>query len=605
MDIQHFLKRVKFEFYLYSLVALLTSLLVAGILYSYHARLIEQQNSLRRVNQLLSQQLQSVVLISDFAQRISSIKDRNSLGALKSLMSKELTDLSEKNNTFNKAIEQMPNQKLKENLKGLVFNEEFGAKIEEFLYRYQSIEDMGNGGIKDFQYELSNISNLAYRELFRVISQTGDYLRQEESAYQSKIKNIGNYLIVFVVFIIFMFWGLLFHPIYRKLILQYEKKNQALLNAQIASRAKNDFLANINHEIRTPMMTILGYIELLSVKGLLGENERDDAFKTINENAGHLLKLIDEILDLSKLELGEFNVNLEKISPNKIFEDLKNIVSFKTEKKGIELDFNYRTPFPEMVLSDAKRIKQALFNVLNNAVKFTAEGKVSLDVYYDEESSVFTCVVKDTGQGINEKAKDEIFKIFSQENTYFNRNHSGTGLGLALTKKILKELGGDIKLDYSEKSKGSVFSLWFKVKKIGGHAIGSVGEEASHSASMLSGKRLLVVDDAVENSLIFQKYLSGAGSDVDVANNGMEALELVKTTDYDLILLDIQMPELDGYQVLKLLREENNYFKPVVALTAHAMEQQRRESLRVGFDGHISKPVSSKELVQSVLSFFR
>lgn len=603
MEIQNFLKRVKFEFYLYSLVALLITLMVTGALYRYHSRLIEQQNSLQNINRLLSSQLQSVVLISDLAQRINSIQNPEALQALKERMAKELNELRDKNYYFQNAVNSMKVPSLKEDLQGIVSGEELDLKIEGFLYRYNGIKGIKKEDLKNFQFELSTISNLAYRELFQIIGRAENHIRKEQNIYQNKIKNIGNYLILFIVFVIIMFWGLLFHPIYRRLIYQYEKKNQALVNAQIASRAKNDFLANINHEIRTPMMTILGYIELLSVKGLLGENERDDAYKTINENAGQLLNLIDEILDLSRLELGEFNVNLEKISPKKIFDDLSNIITFKTEKKGIGLSVNFKTALPPLVLSDAKRIKQALFNVLNNAVKFTKEGGVTMDVYYDSENSAFTCVVKDTGVGITEKAKDEIFKIFSQENTQFNRHHSGTGLGLALTKKILNELGGDIKLDFSEKGKGSVFSLWFKVKKVPSTKK-SLSDVDFMDKKKLAGKRLLVVDDAVENSLIFQKYLASAGSQVDVANDGRAALQLIGEKEYDLVLLDIQMPELDGFQVLKILREENNYFKPVVALTAHAMEEQKRENLRAGFDGHISKPVSSEVLIDSVSSYF-
>lgn len=603
MEIQTFLKRVKFEFYLYSLVALLITLMVTGALYSYHARLIEQQKSLQTINRLLSQQMQSVVLISDLAQRINSITNPSALGGMKGKMASELNELRAQNNVFHKAVDKFQDGKFKQDLQGLVAGENLSDKIEEFLERYKKIESVHGQGLRDFQYDMAALSNLAYRELFRVMSRAEGHLRSEQSEYQAKIKNIGNYLIMFIAFVIFMFWGLLFHPIYKRLINQYEKKNQALANAQIASRAKNDFLANINHEIRTPMMTILGYIELLSVKGLLGESEKDEAFRTINENAGHLLNLIDEILDLSKLELGEFNVNMEKISPQKIFDDLAKIISFKTEKKGISLEVNYRTAIPEAALSDAKRIKQALFNVLNNAVKFTSDGGVTLDIYFDEAAGMFTCVVKDTGQGINEKAKSEIFKIFSQENTQFNRNHSGTGLGLALTKKILNELGGDIKLDFSEKGKGSVFSLWFKVKKIGAPQR-PMSEMSPADKEKLAGKRILVVDDAVENSRIFQKYLSEAGSDVDVANNGTAALETIGQKNYDLILLDIQMPELDGYETLKILREQKSFFKPVVALTAHAMEEQKRENLRAGFDGHISKPLSSQELIDSVSSYF-
>ena len=225
-----------------------------------------------------------------------------------------------------------------------------------------------------------------------------------------------------------------------------------------------------------------------------------------------------------------------------------------------------------------------------------------MDIYYAKKNSTFTFVVKDTGKGISDKARNEIFKIFSQENTNYNRDYSGTGLGLALTKKILNELDGDIKLDFSKKGEGSVFSLWFSVKEFE-PAKKAEPELIENVVQKVLGKRLLVVDDAIENSRIFQRYLDGAGANVDVANSGKKALEMAKSRPYDLILLDIQMPELDGYQVLKRLREELNFERPVIALTAHAMEEQIKENLKAGFNGHISKPVTSNTLINSVSSF--
>ncbi|MCO4754673.1 MAG: response regulator [Bacteriovoracaceae bacterium] len=603
MEIQTFLKRVRFEFYLYSVVALVTSLVVTGVLYSYHADLIEQQNSLQQVNQLLTKQMESVVVISDIAEGAEEINNKGALAKLQKRMHAELNSLKNEHALFTSAVQRIENKKIGEEIVGLLRDENLEEKIEIFLKRYQKMEALELENVKEFQVGLSTISNMAYRELFKAFTKASDFARLGQSTYQDRIKNIGNYLILFIVFVIVMFWGLLFHPIYKKLIIQYEKKNQALVNAQIATRAKNDFLANINHEIRTPMTTILGYVELLSVEGLLGADEQSRAYQTINTNANHLLKLIDEILDLSKLEIGEFNVNTEKVDPKKVLSDLYNIMRFKTDKKNIDLKFNFKTPIPDKVLSDSKRIKQALFNVLNNAVKFTVEGGVEMDIYFDKDQCTLTFIIKDSGLGINDKAKSEIFKIFSQENTNYNRNYSGTGLGLALTKKILNELGGDIKLDYSEKNKGSVFSLWFKVKDL--ETFNSLDTEVNvEDHKKLVGKRLLVVDDAVENSRIFQKYLLGAGSEVDVANSGHEALEMVGNNTYDLVLLDIQMPELDGYQVLRRLREDTMFEQPVIALTAHAMEEQKRENLKFGFDGHISKPISSQSLIQSVSSYF-
>ncbi|MBC77650.1 MAG: hypothetical protein CME64_16715 [Halobacteriovoraceae bacterium] len=602
MEVQHFLKRVKFEFYVYSLFALVITLLVTGFLYKSHSNLIEKQNTLQAIDDLLAVQMESIVVISDYIQRYSEVKGRVGEEVLRKNVLQELEDLRTNHERFLESFKLMPNKVLAGQLREQLNVEDLNEKIESFLSKFKGVDKETFYSGKGMNMDLSPISNLAYRKLLVAFNSAVRVARSEQQSFQSKIKNIGNYLILFIVFVIVMFWGLLFHPIYKKLIIEFEKKNQALVNAQIASSAKNDFLANINHEIRTPMTTILGYLELLASEGLLGPKEKQEAFKTINDNANHLLKLIDEILDLSKLEIGEFNVNTEKIQPKKVFDDLYNILKFKTEKKNIKLEFNYKTDIPEKIMSDSKRIKQALFNVLNNSVKFTSEGHVSMDIYYAKENSTFTFVVKDTGKGISDKAKNEIFKIFSQENTNYNRNHSGTGLGLALTKKILNELNGDIKLDYSKKGEGSTFSLWFSVKEF-------VPTKKQATLPMggntekVTGKRLLVVDDAVENSRIFKKYLDGAGADVDVANSGQSALEMAKSKPYDLILLDIQMPELDGYQVLKRLREELKFEQPVIALTAHAMEEQRKENLKAGFNGHISKPVTSQVLINSVSSF--
>jgi len=602
MEVQHFLKRVKFEFYFYSIFALVVALLVTGFLYKSHSSLIEKQNTLQSIDNLLAGQMESIVIISDYVQRYEEAEGKIGLLWLQEHVLKELKSLSIHHERFVGKLDSIPDQKFAEEIKEQLNVAGLSDRIEAFILRFKEEAEQKFSSAKNLKSDLSPISNIAYRKLMIAFTNAGKVARVEQQIFQDKIKNIGNYLILFIAFVILMFWGLLFHPIYKKLIVEFEKKNQALVNAQIASSAKNDFLANINHEIRTPMTTILGYLELLSSEGLLGPDEKKEAFETINQNANHLLKLIDEILDLSKLEIGEFNVNTEKIQPKKVFDDLYNILKFKTEKKNIRLEFNYKTELPEKILSDSKRIKQALFNVLNNAVKFTAEGLVSMDIYYAKKNSTFTFVVKDTGKGISDKARNEIFKIFSQENTNYNRDYSGTGLGLALTKKILNELDGDIKLDFSKKGEGSVFSLWFSVKEFE-PAKKADPELIENVVQKVLGKRLLVVDDAIENSRIFQRYLDGAGANVDVANSGKKALEMAKSRPYDLILLDIQMPELDGYQVLKRLREELNFERPVIALTAHAMEEQIKENLKAGFNGHISKPVTSNTLINSVSSF--
>src|SRR5690554_1383855 len=195
MEIHDFLKRVRFEFYLYSLVALLVTLMVTGALYSYHSRLIEQQNSLQRVNQLLSKQLQSVVLISDLAQRINAVEDTLALRALRGRMSSELGVLREMNQVFHQELALLENAKLVSDLRSLGEGEELDSKISEFLSRYEGIENVEPRELLDFKFELSTLSNLAYRELFSIISRADNYLRTEQAEYQSRIKNIGNYLI--------------------------------------------------------------------------------------------------------------------------------------------------------------------------------------------------------------------------------------------------------------------------------------------------------------------------------------------------------------------------------------------------------------------------
>lgn len=409
--------------------------------------------------------------------------------------------------------------------------------------------------------------------------------------------------------------------------------------AKIASNEKSKFLANMSHELRTPLSAIIASIDIAQRKSTR-KSELASLYKIIQRNAYHVLRLVDDILDLSKIEARKFSVTCKKINIADFISDCMQTLYIQANQKNIQLIANLKESCPEIVCTDDHRLRQILINLLSNALKFTFEGFIQIDIDFKKsttakEPSRLEITVQDTGIGIPAKDLDKLFLPFSQIDSGPQRQFPGTGLGLALSCKIAKELGGQLELIQStpapQKSHGSTFRLTIPVdlKNVDSKNVDLTENETQSEAitqtdaaaakpktynssyairnrSLLDGFRLLLVDDADDNRVLLKNILERAGARVKTAKNGQKCIELLEadcdgtgTSTFDVILMDIEMPIMDGPMTLNEIRSRG-WKVPVVALTAHAMVEHRAEYLSRGFNGYLSKPVDQIELADLV-----
>ncbi|MQX53636.1 ATP-binding protein [Alcanivorax sediminis] len=372
---------------------------------------------------------------------------------------------------------------------------------------------------------------------------------------------------------------------------------EARTQAESASKTKSQFLANMSHEIRTPMTAILGYTELLR-RGELSHQEQQRYLTIIQHNGDALLALINDVLDLSRIEAGQVTCELRVFSPQDLLDEVVDSLHLRAREKGLALELNLASPLPSAVSGDVFRLRQILMNLAGNAVKFTEHGHVSVQASWDQMEQTLKVRVQDTGIGISESQLRSIFQPFSQADSSHSRRYAGTGLGLSIARELARAQGGDITV-FSQQGKGSRFELTLPL--VAASALPERNEVpgTSHvTEGPLSG-RVLLAEDNLVNRLFVRKVLENAGLTVVEAENGKEACrEFSDNPDFDLIVLDMQMPEMDGYQTVVELRDRG-FNGPVMALTANVLEMDRQRCLDAGCDEFLGKPVRIKELIQT------
>lgn len=381
--------------------------------------------------------------------------------------------------------------------------------------------------------------------------------------------------------------------------------------AENANRLKSAFLANMSHEIRTPLGALMGFAELLEDENLPIE-QRQKFIQTIKRNGTALTNLIDDILDLSKVEAGYLEILHEEICPVTLIEDVVILLGKMAEQKGIKLEFRTRGETPYKIISDGNRIRQILMNIVGNAIKFTEKGTIQVVFSAQtkwEQNSLLSIEVIDTGIGISQEKLHKLFKPFMQADNSITRKFGGTGLGLALSKKLAQLLGGDLILESSVLGKGSTFVVQLFVRTVQEKPSGvrdikaAVGkEELAKGAISLQGQKILVVEDSLDNQALMEIILKKKGAEVDFAGNGEDGFRKALAYDYDVVLMDIQMPIQDGYETVQKLRSKK-YAKPIIALTAHAMADEKEKCIKVGCVDFLSKPINQKQLIEKIIQY--
>ena len=379
------------------------------------------------------------------------------------------------------------------------------------------------------------------------------------------------------------------------------------LKANEANHAKSAFLANMSHEIRTPLGAILGFSEIILEQKELSDDVRNQ-IQTIQRNGQHLLRIVDEILDLSKIESNRISIEKVSFSLSKLVAEVYSSFSLVAREKKLNLQILPEGSVHDSLCADPFRLRQILNNILGNAIKFTEAGLIQMTYRLISVEGMVARLefkISDTGIGLSEDQAKNLFRPFTQADDSMTRRFGGTGLGLYLSRQLARMMGGDVILNRSRLGEGSEFIISVLVEKSQvpdldfsksiRESVGQVRLSLSQPRDSAQEKKVLIVDDSADNRFLIKTFLSRMGIGADLVEDGKEAIKKVFLQDYAVVLMDIQMPEMDGFQTVAHLRE-HGYQKQVIALTAHAMKGDREKCLHQGFDDYLCKPLTSKAL---------
>lgn len=372
--------------------------------------------------------------------------------------------------------------------------------------------------------------------------------------------------------------------------------------AERANLAKTQFLANMSHEIRTPIAAVLGFIDMLKNPNNT-EAESANYISIIERNSQQLLRLIDDILDLSKIEAEKVEIEKTNFSFPKFLSDFYSCMELKAKEKGLEFEIFLEGLIPEIISTDQLRLRQILANLVGNSIKFTEKGRVEIHVAFESPFLKFS--ISDTGCGISSHQVEKLFQPFSQADPSTTRKYGGTGLGLVLSKRISHVLGGDIELKWSEEGKGSTFVAKVEIGSVSQPRVLNFNEYRNAKAphwreglkNQLKGLKVLITEDSPDNRMLILNYLKETGAQLSTAEDGAEGVRKALSENPDVVLMDIQMPQMDGNEAIRRLRQ-SGFSKPIIALTAHAMREEREKCFDSGCTDYLTKPIRRFHLIE-------
>lgn len=404
----------------------------------------------------------------------------------------------------------------------------------------------------------------------------------------------------------------------QKMLLQLQVRELERLRVQAdsANFAKSQFLANMSHEIRTPLAAVIGFADLLT-RDQITREEKEECSSAVKRNGVLLMRLVDDILDLSKIEANKLEPEQTIFDLNELLSDVNTTMSFRAQENGVQLKLQQPSFEKEKFISDSVRIKQALLNIIGNAIKFSPGGSVQVNfslkpqLIKNSEGAEFQTLfieVMDTGVGLSAEQIEKLFRPFSQADESTKRQFGGSGLGLVISREIARALGGDIRLASSEIGKGSIFEIEFLLKRADEITLSTekinkrLPDTATFSVAFLKGRKILAVDDSPDNLKLLSHYLKNSEVQMTFAENGMQAISEVENNKFDLILMDVQMPGMDGHETTAEIRRLN-FKNPIIALTAHALKSEHEKCREAGCDDVLTKPVSQVKLLEKIHSF--
>ena len=476
---------------------------------------------------------------------------------------------------------------------------------EKLLLRHKTIGDMddqtsiANPRARKISNEITNITAKIYEK--RRVDMVNLSKQSAEMGQKARFYDI-SLLILLILSGSIVGYHILRQFKRQRLLIQ--ELDVAQKKALVAAQTKENFLANMSHEIRTPLSGILGFTNLLQKRPL--DETSKEFVSSIQRSGENLMAIINDILDLSKIEAGMMRITKCIFSINGLVNSVETFFVERAKEKGLTISSKIDTLIPDTLNGDATRLTQILVNLIGNAIKFTHQGNINIEIYNKQQTEsevVIGFKVSDTGIGIDKEKLIEVFERFNQGEDSTTRNYGGTGLGLSIVKSLIELQNGDIEV-ISEPGKGTTFHFYipYTIAKEQLSVVPKVDTDYFKDKTNTPLKVLIVDDNAINQSLM-KHLLSQWNIDFETANNGLEAVEFLKNNDCDLVLMDIQMPQMDGYVATQTIREELKLNTPIIAMTAHALAGERERCMSRGMNEYISKPIKEEELFKLISNF--